>query len=75
MRKAAHEAFKKITSDGLNEYQLEEALVLAHNAMHNPAAWEAHIRSVAAGMMLRSLYNQSPVSYTCDENFLLTYGL
>ncbi|KZV67268.1 cytochrome P450 [Peniophora sp. CONT] len=61
-RKASHEALNKVVAHGLNDYQIEEALVLARNGLQNAAGWDDHLRGAAAGMMLRCLYDDSPAS-------------
>ncbi|KZV62558.1 cytochrome P450 [Peniophora sp. CONT] len=61
-RKAAHESLNKVVSNGLKDYQIEEALVLARNGLQYAAGWDKHLRSAAAGMMLRCLYDDSPAS-------------
>ena len=60
-RKAAHEALNKVAARNMNDYQSEEALVLARSGLQNAACWEAHIRRSSANMLLRCLYDQSPV--------------
>lgn len=62
-RKAAHESLNKVVSNGLKDYQIEEALVLARNSLQYAAGWDKHLRSAAAGMMLRCLYDDSPVCH------------
>ncbi|KZV73540.1 cytochrome P450 [Peniophora sp. CONT] len=61
-RKAAHEALNKVVVRGLNDYQIEEALVLARNGLQSAGSWDMHLRSASAGMMLRCLYDYSPAS-------------
>ena len=61
MRKAAHESLNKVVAHGLNDYQIEEALVLARNGLHNASSWDSYVRGATTSMMLRALYNQSPV--------------
>lgn len=60
-RKASHEALNKVVAHGLNDYQIEEALVLARNGLQSAEGWDDHLRGAAAGMMLRCLYDDSPV--------------
>ena len=62
MRKASHEALNKVVAHGVNEYQLEEAVVLARNALQRVASWDKLIRRASASTMLRSVYDESPVS-------------
>ncbi|KZV67278.1 cytochrome P450 [Peniophora sp. CONT] len=66
MRKAAHEALNKVVSQSLNDYQLEEAVVLARNGLQDSAGWFEHVRSATVSMMLRSMYDESPVSDDYD---------
>lgn len=61
MRKASHEALNKVVAHGLDDYQMEEAVVLARDALQNAAGWDKQVRSATASMMLRSLYDESPV--------------
>ena len=64
MRKAAHEALNKVVANSLNEFQIEEAVVLARNGIQRAKqGWDTHLRSATASMMLRCLYDQSPVRY------------
>ncbi|VDB83458.1 unnamed protein product [Peniophora sp. CBMAI 1063] len=60
MRKASHEALNKVVAHGLNEYQMEEAVVLVRNTLQNPAGWDQFIRNATASTMLRSVYDESP---------------
>ena len=62
MRKASHEALNKVVAHGLNEYQIEEAVVLARNALQNMDGWDKLIRDATTSLMLRSVYDESPVS-------------
>ncbi|VDC01477.1 unnamed protein product [Peniophora sp. CBMAI 1063] len=71
MRKASHEALNKVVAHGLNEYQLEEAVVLARNTMQNAAGWDRFIRNAAADLMLRSIYDESPASEEHDTHVRL----
>ncbi|KZV75180.1 cytochrome P450 [Peniophora sp. CONT] len=67
MRKASHEALNKVVVHSLNEYQTEEALVLARDSLHSASpGWDMHIRRATASLMLRCLYNQSPASGDLD---------
>ncbi|VDC01478.1 unnamed protein product [Peniophora sp. CBMAI 1063] len=66
MRKASHEALNKVVADGLNEYQVEEAMVLVRNTMRDAAGWDQLIRSATASMMLRGVYAEAPVLDECD---------
>ena len=61
MRKASHEALNKVVAGGLKEYQIEEAIVLARNALQHTESWDKLIRSSTASLMLRSVYDESPV--------------
>lgn len=61
MRKASHEALSKVVSHGLDDYQLEEAVVLARNGLQDVAGWFMHVRSATVSTMLRSMYDESPV--------------
>ncbi|VDC00549.1 unnamed protein product [Peniophora sp. CBMAI 1063] len=65
-RKAAHESMNKAAARSFNEYQREEALILARDAIQDSAGWETHIRRSSASMLLRCLYDQSPVSSDHD---------
>ncbi|VDC01479.1 unnamed protein product [Peniophora sp. CBMAI 1063] len=67
MRKASHEALNKVVAEGLNEYQHEEALVLARDAMQNASSWEKFVRNSTANMMLRSLYDETPALGEHDD--------
>ena len=60
MRKAAHESLNKVVAHGLNDHQIEEALVLARNGLQNAESWDSYVRGATASMMLRTLYNASP---------------
>ncbi|VDB83464.1 unnamed protein product [Peniophora sp. CBMAI 1063] len=66
MRKGAHEALNKVVAHGLQEYQTEEALVLARNGLQNPAMWDKHLRCASASMMLCSVYAEPPVTSELD---------
>ena len=68
MRKASHEALNKIAANGLREYQLEEAVVLARDALQpRSMSWDTLIRNATANLMLRMVYDDSPVCrrYAC----------
>ncbi|KZV67277.1 cytochrome P450 [Peniophora sp. CONT] len=62
MRKAAHDVLNKAISHGLNDYQLEEAVVLARNGLQDVAGWFTHVQNATSNMMLRSLYDELPAS-------------
>ena len=62
MRKASHEALNKVVAHGINEYQMEEAVVLARNALQRATSWDKLIRRASASTMLRSVYDEAPVS-------------
>ncbi|VDC01474.1 unnamed protein product [Peniophora sp. CBMAI 1063] len=66
MRKAAHEALNKVVAYGLNEYQLEEAVVLVRNTMRNAAGWDTFIRNATASALLRGVYDELPASKEHD---------
>ena len=61
MRKASHEAVNKVVAHGLHDYQLEEAIVLARSGLQNAMHWDKYVRGSTASMMLRSIYNETPV--------------
>ncbi|VDB83460.1 unnamed protein product [Peniophora sp. CBMAI 1063] len=61
MRKAGHESLNKVVAHNFHDYQSLEALLLARDALTNPAAWDKLLRRANASMIMACVYDEPPL--------------
>ncbi|VDB83459.1 unnamed protein product [Peniophora sp. CBMAI 1063] len=61
MRKAGHESLKKVVAHTFHGYQSLEAVLLARDALEDPAAWDGHLRRASASLAMSCIYDEPPL--------------